>query len=92
VRRWNDQQMAEVVPAEKWIKAIGPAGSIVFADTRGYHKGGLAREHDRLLYTCLFTSPTSQAPELFERPKQMILPANKAQALALAHPAKGLWA
>jgi hypothetical protein len=94
VRRWNDQQMSEVIPAANWIQAIGPKGSIVFADTRGFHKGGLVRERDRLLFTCLFTSPTSQAPELFERPQQLSLPpsVNKAQTLALATPAKGLWA
>jgi len=41
----------------------GPLGNLhgstrhhVFADTRGYHKGGLTTERDRILYTCLFTS------------------------------------
>jgi hypothetical protein len=86
VRRWDDEQMAELVPPEKWIKATGEKGTVVFADTRGYHKGGLAREHDRVLYTCMFTSPTSQAPELFERPKQLVLPVDKARARALAEP------
>ena len=48
--------MAEVVPAERWVKGTGPRGTLIFADTRGYHKGGLARERDRLLYTCQFLS------------------------------------
>ena len=39
VRRSTDQQMAEVVPPEQWIKCTGSKGTIVFADTRGYHKG-----------------------------------------------------
>jgi hypothetical protein len=88
VRRWGDEEMGMVVPPEKWVKATGPMGTIVFADTRGYHRGGLARERDRTLYTCMFTSPTSQAPELFERPGEVVLPANKAQALALSETAK----
>ena len=57
--------MAVVVPPEKWLKATGPKGTIVFADTSGYHKGGLARERDRLMYVCMFTSPSSQSKELF---------------------------
>jgi hypothetical protein len=83
VRRCGDEQMGRVVPPENWTTAMGPKGTMVFADTRGYHKGGLAREHDRILYTCMFTSPTSQAPELFERSSSIDLPVNKAQALAL---------
>ncbi len=84
VRRTTDQQMAAVVPRDSWIKAFGKKGTILLADTGGFHKGGLAREKDRILYTCLFTSPTSQAPELFKRPARVELPKNKAQAMALA--------
>jgi hypothetical protein len=84
VRRTNDEQMAAVVPKEKWVKAIGKKGTVLFADTAGYHKGGLARERDRLMYTCMFTSPTSQAPELFTRPAVVALPQDKAQAMALS--------
>jgi hypothetical protein len=84
VVRVNDSRMSAVVPPENWVKAIGPKGTMLFADTRGYHKGGLARTKDRILYTCLFTSPTSQAPELFERPVSISLPADRAQEMALA--------
>jgi len=83
VRRTSDEQMAAVVPREKWVKATGKKGTILFADTAGYHKGGLARERDRLMYTCMFTSPTSQAPDLFTRPRLTDLPEDKAQAMAL---------
>lgn len=83
VERWGDGQMETIVPRPNWISAVGKTGTMVFADTRGCHKGGLARTSDRILYTCLFTSPTSQAPELFERPKQMQVPKDKAQSHAL---------
>lgn len=83
VQRWQDEQMIPIVPAEKWIKALGKKGDIVFADTRGCHKGGLARTKDRLLYTCLFTSPTSQVAELFNRPHHIPVPTDKTQAFAL---------
>ncbi len=84
VRRTTDEQMAEIVPQDEWIKAIGSKGTILFADTAGFHKGGLARTSDRVMYTCMFTSPTSQAKELFDRPAHVALPACRAQAMALS--------
>ena len=55
--RSDDSQMAAVVPREHWVKGTGPIGTIIFADTRGYHKGGLSRERERLLYIAEFLSP-----------------------------------
>jgi hypothetical protein len=57
--RSDDAQMAAVVPETRWVKCVGARGTMVFADTRGYHKGGLARERDRLLYVCEFLSPAA---------------------------------
>ena len=84
VRRSNDAQMAEVVPAERWMKCVGTKGTIVFADTRGYHKGGLARKRDRIMYTCMFTSQASQSQRLFELPLRFTLPSNKEMSFALS--------
>jgi hypothetical protein len=91
IKRSNDSQMAEVVPPECWIKGVGPKGTIVFADTRGYHKGGLARERDRIMYTCMFTSPASQSREFLMRPDKLSLPADRAQAFALTAPGQRAW-
>jgi len=44
VRRSDDAQMDVVVPKRSWITAIGPKGTVVLADTRGYHKGGGIRD------------------------------------------------
>ena len=55
-RRATDDQMAAVVPRSEWLSATGAAGTLLFADTTGWHKGGSARTGDRLLYTCLFGS------------------------------------
>ncbi len=57
VRRTDDEQMNRLVPKEKWFTATGEKGSIILADTHGFHKGGLARTSDRILYTCMYTSP-----------------------------------
>ncbi|MGH9901285.1 MAG: hypothetical protein ACRD68_05530 [Pyrinomonadaceae bacterium] len=84
VRRSTDEQMAEVVPRERWTKGTGPRGTIVFADTHGYHKGGLARASDRLMYTCMFTSQASQSQQLFEVPRKLSLPAGRELSFALS--------
>lgn len=54
--RTDDGQMSRVVPPEKWRTATGPMGTVVFVDTRGYHKGGFAKSKERTVYTCTFTS------------------------------------
>jgi hypothetical protein len=83
VRRSDDMQMSAVVPAESWITATGPKGTIVFADTRGFHKGGLARQRDRIVYMCAFTSKASTLLEdLFER--KLPIPACSDKAMVFA--------
>lgn len=83
-KRSNDTQLAAVIPPDRWIKASGPAGTIVFADTRGYHKGGHARETDRVVYNCMFTSNASRVREVFRRPEAPAGPTSRVQAFALS--------
>lgn len=86
-RRSSDDQMAEVIPRDRWIPALGPKGTIVFADTHGYHKGGWAKQSERLVYTCMFTSPTVQLRpdrEQFVRPANFQLPDDPEEAAVLA--------
>jgi hypothetical protein len=68
VLRTTDEQMDAVIPREKWITATGKKGAVIFADTRGYHKGGEARSNNRLMYTCMFTSPASDSKRLIKYP------------------------
>jgi hypothetical protein len=84
VRRTTDAQMAAVVPANRWKKAVGPRGSIIFADTHGYHKGGLCTERDRIMYHCMFTSPASESKELLDRPTEAPRATDLARAVALS--------
>jgi hypothetical protein len=66
VRRTTDEQMSAVYSKERWRVCTGKKGTIVFADTRGYHKGGEARTKDRLMFTCMYTSPASESMELIK--------------------------
>ena len=85
VLRTTDEQMNAVIPRGKWIKAIGKKGTVVFADTRGYHKGGDARDDSRLMYTCMFTSPASDSKKLLNYPaSNSIRHLDKKQRLALS--------
>jgi hypothetical protein len=86
VRRSNDEQMTKFIPEKNWIKCVGLKGTVVFADTRGYHKGGLAREHDRIMYTCMFTSQASQSPEFLNRVITFPKTENREMAFALSTP------
>lgn len=54
VRR-TDAEMSELVGPEHWVSMGGPAGTIVFADTAGYHKGP-NRVQDRLNFVASFVS------------------------------------
>jgi hypothetical protein len=88
--RADDRQMAAVIPPDRWLECTGEAGSMVFADTHGYHKGGLARTRDRIMYICMFTSPLAHSKDQFERPAVIPeMPKIRAQAFALAPPTRG---
>jgi hypothetical protein len=91
VRRSTDEQMAKVVPAERWITAVGKKGTIILADTHGYHKGGLARTSDRLMYLAMFTSPASESRELLARPARDYRMPDLARKVALAAPRRRFW-
>lgn len=54
--RTTDDQMNAVIPRKDWVTATGRKGTIIFADTAGYHKGGHATGHDRLMFIARFTS------------------------------------
>jgi hypothetical protein len=71
VMRTTDDQMAAAYPRDKWKVGTGKKGTIIFADTRGYHKGGEARTKDRLMFTCMYTSPASESKELLSFPSDL---------------------
>lgn len=86
VRRTTDEQMKAVYPEDKWVRAIGKKGTIVFADTRGFHKGGEARTKDRLMFTCMYTSPASESKRLINYPNDLdLISLTPKQVRALQH-------
>lgn len=81
--RTTDEQMAHVVDRSAWFTGIGKKGSIVFADTAGYHKGGFCSEKDRLIYVSMWTSHADRGGELFRRPPKLQFPPDEDQARVL---------
>lgn len=57
VERSTDEMMDKIVSSKKWITATAPKGTVVFADTHGYHKGGFVKEGNRILFTAMYVSP-----------------------------------
>jgi hypothetical protein len=56
---------------EKAEVCVGPAGSIIFADVRGYHRGGLARSRSRLLMQTRYTSNTALRVKMLRAPDEV---------------------
>jgi hypothetical protein len=54
-RRTLDKQMSQVVPESEWVTAAGEPGTVIFADTSGFHKGGHVRNGRRLLFKSYYT-------------------------------------
>lgn len=54
-RRTLDDQMRQVVPESEWVTAVGEPGTVIFADTSGFHKGGFVRNGRRLLFKSFYT-------------------------------------
>ncbi len=61
-----DESMAEAVSPGKWKKCTGPAFSVTFADTCGYHKGLKPVEGHRLLLMLHYVSGVSPYPTMLK--------------------------
>lgn len=56
--RSTDEQLATVVPEREWIYCEGGPGTVVFADTCGYHKQVKPTTDERLLLVSQYVSGT----------------------------------
>ncbi|MBI2056343.1 MAG: phytanoyl-CoA dioxygenase family protein [Candidatus Sungbacteria bacterium] len=73
------------IPQKEMFMATGKAGTIIFCDTAGIHKGGYATKNMRLMFTAGYRSPASPWPvryKLTEDAKKEI------SAMRLAEPVR----
>lgn len=64
----DEQALMKVVRAEDVMECTGAAGTVVFADTAGLHRGGFAKSKKRVMFTAGFYPGSSVWPELVRRP------------------------
>jgi len=62
----SDEKMAAAVPTADRVALTGPAGTMFFCDTGGFHRGGFARARPRVLSIWSYVAPEAQAGRRFE--------------------------
>ena len=60
-----------VVPPEDFVPCFGEAGTLIFCDTSGLHKGGYSTAKRRLMFSGAFVSQASLHPINYERPSDL---------------------
>jgi hypothetical protein len=64
--RMDDTQMAGQVPAAGWTRCTGSPGTVILADTTGFHKGLKPQTQHRVMVSLHYTSGTPRYPRNFE--------------------------
>jgi hypothetical protein len=64
--RSTDEQLARVVSEPEWVYCEGAPGTVVFADTCGYHKQVKPTTDERLLLVSQYVSGTPFVPRVVE--------------------------
>lgn len=55
-KRITDEEMRAAFPPETWVNCTGPAGTMILADTVGFHRGGRPMNGNRILITFTYAS------------------------------------
>ena len=55
----SPEELSRVVPESQIRSARGPAGTVIFCDTSGFHRGGFATSRPRVLSYQTYVSPAS---------------------------------
>ena len=64
--RSTDEQLARIAPERDWVLCEGKPGTVVFADTCGYHKQLKPEGDERLLLVAHYVSGTPFVPHALE--------------------------
>jgi hypothetical protein len=81
--RITDEEMATAMGPEHWLKCTGPVGTMILADTVGFHRGGYVKDGHRVLITFTYTSGIPLKPrkaQVKERPTWLRAQIQKAAA------------
>lgn len=61
----------KVIPQEYVTRATGKAGTLIFCDTSGFHKGGYCTEKNRYMLFCLYASAATIDPLGYTYPPKL---------------------
>lgn len=56
------------VPPSNILECFGKAGTLIFCDTTGLHRGGYSTTKERVMFTASYCTKASIHPRLFQRP------------------------
>ena len=82
-KRVLDSDLAKVYPSESWLKCIGPANTMILADTVGYHRGGKPDVGQRILVNLTYTSGTPFSGRCFHLKEKPAWATEEIQRFAL---------
>ena len=63
-----DGALEKIIPPEDIAVCTAPAGTLIFADTSGFHRGGFCTEKDRYHFVAAFTSWAATQPITYLKP------------------------
>ena len=78
----DEDELNRETAAEDRVALTGRAGTMLFCDTGGFHRGGFARTKPRVLYASTYVSPLSGRGHRFEVEREGRESELPAQALA----------
>ena len=64
-----EEAVSRAIPKEDVRVFTGKAGTVLFCDTTGIHRGGYARSKPRLMFTAFFSAPTFSEPTRYTHPQ-----------------------
>lgn len=68
-----DGGVEKSVPESDILTCFGKAGTIIFCDTSGLHKGGFSTAKERIMYTAGFITSASFHPRRYDYPDESVL-------------------
>lgn len=64
----TNEEIKPAIPKEEIKICAGRAGTVIFCDTAGLHKGGYAFSKERIMFTAGYRSPAAIEPDYFKYP------------------------
>lgn len=64
-----EEELLKKIPKENIHAMTGKAGTVIFCNTAGLHKGGFAKTKERIMFTAFFSASTYSEAPLYSIPK-----------------------